>query len=115
KFVKEAEQIVSKAKGSLLDPLEIKPPFKGPFKVFVVDLFAALAASISGMTNIHYQANLTQSVLQAFKRKNLNWACVSLVLSPNLADKTTHSMLSFVIENLIKPLGSSCIPLEVYR
>lgn len=115
KFVKEAEQIVSKAKGSLLDPLEIKPPFKGPFKVFVVDLFAALAASISGMTNIHYQANLTQSVLQTFKRKNLNWACVSLVLSPNLADKTTHSMLSFVLENLIKPLGSSCIPLEVYR
>ena len=40
---------------------------------------------------------------------------MSLVLSPNLADKTTHSMLSFVLENLIKPLGSSCIPLEVYR
>ena len=38
-------------------------------QVFVVDLFAALAASISGMTNIHYQANLTQSVLQTFKRK----------------------------------------------
>ena len=34
-----------------------------------MDLFAALAASISGMTNIHYQANLTQSVLQTFKRK----------------------------------------------
>lgn len=38
-------------------------------QVFVVDLFAALAAAISGMTNMHYQANLTQSVLQAFKRK----------------------------------------------
>ena len=38
-------------------------------QVFVVDLFAALAGTISGMTNMHYQPNLTQSVLQAFKRK----------------------------------------------
>ena len=37
--------------------------------MFVVDLFAALAAAISGMTNMHYQANLTRSVLQTFKRK----------------------------------------------
>ena len=36
-----------------------------------MDLFAALAATISGMTtcNMHYQSNFTQSVLQAFKKK----------------------------------------------
>ena len=65
---------------------------------------------------IYFYLNFFHSCSNLFcSFQNLNWACVSLVISPNLADKTTHSMLSFVLENLIKPLGSSCIPLEVYR
>ena len=58
-----------------------------------MDLFAALAAAISGMTNMHYQANLTQSVLQTFKRKVSMYRLTCFT-------RSFHGFLGPVSENL---------------
>lgn len=47
--------------------------------------------------------------------QGLPWACVSMVLSSTITEKISPQMLGFVLDNVIKPLGSSCIPLKVYE
>jgi len=71
KFTKEAEEVVKKAKNKLLDPSEIKPPFNGPFKVFVVELFAALGVSLFTTNNYYMYQSLCSitRVMEALKKK----------------------------------------------
>ncbi|XP_068714662.1 uncharacterized protein [Montipora foliosa] len=115
KFESAAGQLLDKAKNKLLSPSDIIPPCKGSFKLFVVVLFAALVVRVFSITNC-YQTYLITSALGVFKRKDLLWACVSVILSPTVSNKTSPLVfLGFVLENLIKPLGSNCFPLHVYE
>ncbi|XP_068758708.1 uncharacterized protein [Montipora capricornis] len=115
KFESAAGQLLDKAKNKLLSPSDIIPPCKGSFKSFVVVLFAALVVRVFSITNC-YQTYLITSALGVFKRKDLLWACVSVILSPTVSNKTSPLVfLGFVLENLIKPLGSNCFPLHVYE
>ena len=59
-----------------------------------------------------YIINIYPSVVS----QDLLWACVLVILSPTVSNKTSpHVFLGFVLENLIKPLGSNCFPLHVYE
>ncbi|KAJ7335953.1 hypothetical protein OS493_013316 [Desmophyllum pertusum] len=112
---KEAELLVSKAKKQFLSPSEIKPPKDVSFKVFVVELFATLAANLINVNNSSYPSNMLNTILGMFKNKNLLWACISVVCSSEMSRKMNNQILDFVLVNLVKPLGSRCIPFDIYQ
>lgn len=47
--------------------------------------------------------------------QGLVWACVSIVLSSAISKKISPHIVGFVLENVIKSLGSDCFPSHVYE
>ncbi|XP_022792421.1 uncharacterized protein LOC111331554 [Stylophora pistillata] len=112
--IRIAGEIVIKAKKEFLSHFEIKPPKDVSLKVFVVEVFASVVANLFVNNNCYPFFPITYT-LELFKKKDLLWACVSVVLSPVLASKINGQILNFIQANVIKKLGSQCIPFDVYK
>ncbi|CAH3112617.1 unnamed protein product [Pocillopora meandrina] len=112
--IKAAGEIVNKAKQEFLSHLEVKPPEGVSLKVFVVELFASVVANLYVNNNCYPYFPISYT-LELFKKKDLLWACVSVVLSPVLTNKINGQILNFMQANVIKTLGSQCIPYDVYK
>lgn len=50
----------------------------------------------------------------SFHSQSLLWGAVSVVVSPVISAKMNSQILSFVLVNIMKSLGSRCIPFQVY-
>ena len=50
----------------------------------------------------------------SFHSQSLLWVAVSVVVSPVISAKMNSQILSFVLVNIMKSLGSRCIPFQVY-
>lgn len=50
----------------------------------------------------------------SFHSQSLLWGAVSVIVSPVISAKMNSQILSFVLVNIMKSLGSRCIPFQVY-
>ena len=50
----------------------------------------------------------------SFHSQSLLWGAVSVVVSPVISARMNSQILSFVLVNIMKSLGSRCIPFQVY-
>lgn len=50
----------------------------------------------------------------SFHSQSLLWGAVSVVVSPVISAKMSSQILNFVLVNIMKSLGSRCIPFQVY-